>query len=443
MSFLQSKPTADEAITKAYFSEFSLSIDKEKMAFLIGIYVFSKYQKEPSLSFGNLSDVFEKVNRLIQGDDDTLLRRAKNAVVNLCEQGLLSRMAGVGGEQYGLSPLGHFIAQHWEKNETLTTQTLVQFMQHLRMVLEPLRDKAQEARAKEVWNEEIVPLLREIIGDLINGISRRQHGMAQTQKLIQKDIQDKIDKDWLVAIESCEEMLKETGAALEELYKVIVSGTDSVISILDDISDEAGRSGHMECLGVVESLQAQMEGIRQWSNAAHKDWSDYYRNVHDYIRIHVRTDPNRQAAFRIKEGISFFATRPWSFSVPDPEPFYRLREDAFPQPVSQVKIPGKVQVPEIEEADVVENILLQKIEEEIERQMTEEGKASLVGVLKKIAPEVTDLELFQAAGQLVSLLAKLGRPRPFVELDWSPVVGSVEVQDLTVLAAGCKEGEHV
>lgn len=124
MSLLDNRMSVEEAITNAWSANLSLSLNKEEMTYLIGIHVYLKYQKETTLTSSTLKSLYARINTLIFREDETAERRASATIVKLREQALLSKMGGVEGDLYVLSPLGQAIGQHWEKTELLTRQNL-------------------------------------------------------------------------------------------------------------------------------------------------------------------------------------------------------------------------------------------------------------------------------------------------------------------------------
>lgn len=425
--------TIDEAVSKAYSSNFSLSLDPKQMAFLIGIFIFTKQYKEPSLTPGNLQNIFTRINTLIFGDEETVERRANNTIAHLREQGFISKMDATGGSQYVVSALGRAVAQHWENTDQLTQQSLVLYTSHVHVVLDEIRKAAEQGGDDSVWAEKVSLPLCEIVSEVINSIDRRQQGMTQAQKRIEKEISEKISASWLDAIGSCEEMLRTTGGALDELHTVMLSKTDQILSVLEEIAELAQAAGQRQSREAVESIQSQMETIRQWSNASHEEWSRYYRNVHDFIRLHVRADPKRQAAHRVKEAIQRISITPWTFSVSKQEYYYQLREGEFTRPIISIDVTGKASRTTIEDSKPIDRTLINEIKQEVEFQIREKGKAGLVAILQKFLPRLDSAETFKVAGELVSILVARGVPTSLLVMDWTPLADNIKVQDLTVI----------
>ena len=329
--------------------------------------------------------------------------------------------------------MGRAIAQHWENAGQLTQQSLVLYTSHVRVVLDEIREVAKQGGDDSVWSEKIYLPLREIVSEIISSIDRRQQGMTQAQKRIEKEISEKISASWLDAIGVCEEMLGTTGAALDELHTVMLSQIDLILNVLEELADLALMARQRQSHEAVESIQAQMETIRLWANSSHEEWSKYYRNVHDFIRLHVRADPQRQAAHRVKEAIQQITITPWTFSVPKQGYYYQLREGEFTRPMTSLDVTGKASRTTVEDSKPIDRTLFNEIRQEVELQLRETGKASLVAIVQKFLPKLDSAETYKVAGELVTILAGRGVPEPFVVMGWTPLSGNVKVQDLTVI----------
>jgi|LGVF01.2.fsa_nt_gb chromosome condensin MukBEF complex kleisin-like MukF subunit len=427
------RQTIDEAVTKAYSSNFNLFLDIKQAAFLIGIYVFIKYSTEPSLNPGDLQNIFSRVNTLIGGEEETIEIRCSNAINHLRNQELIGLVSGLGGKEYVLTTLGRAISDHWENKDLMTQQSLVAYTNHVYVALSGIREDVKRSKEDPAEAEMAAIKLREIVPDIINNIDRRQQGMAKAQKKIEKMISEKLSADWSEATEACEEMLRTTGTALEELHTIMLSQTDLILAVLDEISDYAQINRHMLIMNAAQSIHNQMETIRQWSNTAHEDWSQYYKNVHDFIRRHVRVDPKRQAAERIQTAIREFSSHQWTIAVPDPPPFYNFRVEEFTPTSEPIDITGLVSRPPIEDTKPADRNLVKDIIKEVKSQIAATGSASLITILQKMMPGMNSAQLYSASGELVTILAEYGIPVSNMVVDWHPLTKSIAIQDLTVL----------
>lgn len=433
MSTEMQRTSVEEAITNAYSSNFSLNIEREEMAFLIGIHVFLKIQKETILTEGTLKDIYSRINTLIFGDESTVDRRARNAIARLREQALISRVGGLDGNPYVLAPLGMAIAQHWEKTDRYTKQSLVIYTSQLRVLLENIRKDAEAGGNDEYWQNTVSIPLQEIIVEIINCIRHRQDGMTRVQEEIKGEITSKLRGDWFEAIEACEEMVKKTGEAITELHTLLSQETDNLLSIIEDISELAQIARKHEELEAAESVQNQLEAVREWANVSLEDWSKYYINVHNFIRVMVRTDPNREASHRLREAISSHNDLPWIFKVTQPESCWQLREGEFKKLEPAIEITGNVARAEISLSQPVDTSVMDAVICRVERELNENGISSIQPILLDIADKVSFPDLYQISGELVEIMARRGKPHPFNGIPWIDVVGSAQVQNLTVI----------
>lgn len=425
--------SVEEAITNAYSSNFTLNIEREEMAFLIGIYAFLKVQKDAIISEATLKDIYLRINTLIFGDESTVERRSRNSIARLREQALISRVGGLDGNPYVLAPLGQAIGQHWEKADRYTKQSLVIYTSHLRVILENIRKDAETGGSAEHWADTVCIPLQEIIVEIINSIRHRQDGMTRVQEGIKEEITAKLRADWFEAIEACEEMVKRTGEAITELHTLLRQETDNLISIIEDIAEFAQIARQHDALEAAESVLNQLEAVREWANVSLEDWSKYYINVHNFIRVMVRTDPNREASHRLREAISAHSGLSWTFRVMQPEPCWQLREGEFKKLEPAVEITGKVARAEISLAQPVDNSLMDAVVSRVESELSEQGVSSIQPILQDIADKVSPSDLYQIAGELVEIMARRGQPHPFNGIPWTEVIEPVQVQNLTVV----------
>ncbi|GEM_PF-3260629 len=428
------KTTVEEAVTSAYENNICLSLDRETMAFLIGIYVYARRpDSEPTMSASDLKEVFRLINLLTSGEDETFERRSNNAINRLKEQGMIARLDLIGGASYVVTPLGRAVGEHWASIENISERTLIHYATELRLRLEQVLEAANNGGDEQHWQDNVVIPLRETISELVSSLDRRQHTMAAAQKKIQRTISERISADWLSGIEACEKMLGTTGSALEELHSIILRETNSIQEKLGQITDCSLTAHMVDAVEAAETVQGQMEAVRNWADCSFEQWSQYFHRVHDFIRISVRTDPNRHRADRIKRAILFYDQRPWTIAVPDIPCYVHIREESFVQPTEEIEVTGHVNRPLIEPAVPPNKTLLNKVKAETALRLERDGGARLSEIFNDLAPGLSRDEAFSVAGELVSVLASSGRIPINMEREWKSVVGGYDLQEFVVV----------
>lgn len=423
-----SPPSVEEAVTSSYENNLCLNLDKEMMAFIVGVYIFTQRTGERALSASDLKDIFVLVNILVAGEDETLERRGNNAINRLKEQGLFAKVE----ETYALTFLGQALGQHWENSESLSQRNLVHYASELRLRLDRVLDAAvAKGKSQQHWLDQVELPLRETISELISSIDRRQQGMVNSQKKIQRIISERISSDWISGIDACEKMLNSTGAALEELHTILLREADAIQEMLTQIADHCLEADQPKAVEAVNIVQNQMEMVRNWADFSFNEWSRYFYNVHDYIRMSVRTDPNRHFADRIKKAIQFHCDRPWALNLPAPPNFIHLREEAFDQPIKEIEVTGLVNRVDIEDGVKVDNSLRLRVQQEVALRLERDGVANLVEILTAFMPDMDRHETFEIAGDLVNLLAESGIARTLEDRTWTSL-DNYQLQDLTV-----------
>jgi len=436
--------TIEEAITSAYNNNYCLVIGKDEMAFVVGIYVYLQHITETTITEATLIDIYSRVNSLIFGDDATIERRARNSIIRLREQGVLIRVAGQDTNPYVLSTLGAALGQNWESNYKFSTQSLVIYTSQLRIHLDRVRESAKAANGdSSAWNEYVILQLSEIVRELISCIRQRQDGMTKSQESIKKEISEKISAEWVEAIDSCENILRQTGEAISELHKLIMQETDSLIAIIQDIGELAATAGNHEAVHVAESVQNQLDTTRNWAHSAHEDWSRFYGNVHSYIRTFVRCDPKRELSYRMRTAIfEFGKTINWSFNVPEELKCYQISDVPFNLQAPRMQLSSKTIARPTEQDQPPDMTLYNHAAKRVQEELEGNGICSLAPIVSEFANEGIETEsLYLVAGDLVEIMAKAGAPskgvstseRRYTNYPWVTVALGARVQNFVVV----------
>ncbi|MHC1698993.1 MAG: hypothetical protein AB9919_13225 [Geobacteraceae bacterium] len=428
--------SVESAIASAYSADMSISLDRIEMTFLVGIHAFLKSQKETTITVGTLKNLYNRINTLIFGHEENAERRAMSTITKLREQSFISKMGGVEGNLYVLSPLGQAIGQHWEKTELLTQRNLNIYTSQLRLLLDDIVEHAKAGGDDMFWHERVSLPLREIVAEIIDCIRHRQDGMRRVQADIEREITEKLRSGWAEAIEVCENMLKKTGAAIKELHTLLLQETDNLLAAMDILAALAQEARQRDSMDAVETVQSQIETIKKWADHSAAEWTKYHGNVLSFINTTVRSDPNRNIAYRLRDAINVYFTIPWTFSVCRADQYLCLREGAFIRQSDPIDITGKISRAEVSENQDADNTLLNNVIFEIEKSLTETGAASLITILRKFMPELTMGQTYALAGELVALLAERGYPFPLENNIWTEVDNCISLQDLTVLKHG-------
>lgn len=425
--------SVEEAIANVYESGLTMDLDTEMMAFLVGVYAYTRFSNESALSEGDLKEVFSLVNTLSAKDSDTLDRRANNAIERLKRQRLLAKMELPEGGTYALTTLGKAIGYSYCEDESrYSRRSLSHYTSELRLRLEQVLKDASSGGDHDHWAETVEVPLRETISELINSIDGRQQLMATDQTKIQTEISRRIDTDWTSGIESCERMLTKTAAALEELNAIILREADSLQEVLEQILESCRSANQHQAASAVDSVMGQMEVVRNWAVFSFQEWSKYSHSVHDFIRLNVRTDPNRHLADRIKKAMQLHCETPWTLpNIPSPSCFLHLREAAFENPIEEIEVVfgGR---PALEDSLPADNTLEELVQREVNEAAANQDMISLVEILGRLLPDLDHEQAFDVAGGLVTSLSKVGvAPNP-AEREWFEFPTGCAVQDLHV-----------
>jgi len=318
-----------EQIARTWAADFSLNLDRERLAFLSGIHAYLDASAEPVLAEEQLRGIFELVDGHIQGDSASLGVRATHAIDALRRQHLLVRsdLGGIAEEgEFTLSPLGKTLAEWFGTQETLTREGLEVMLARIRGDLAGVRQAARQGGGAVHWRTRVVTPLRLTVAGLVDMIDRRQRGMDVQQQETREHIGRLLEAQWFEAIESCEALLQSTSQTLQELNRTLMSETEGAANLLNEIFEAADAAAQETALDAVNHVRTQIERVAAWGESRFQSWSDYYRNVHEFIRTIVRVDRERALRTRLREMIQGFAELPWYLRCAAQAPYRHLRE---------------------------------------------------------------------------------------------------------------------
>ncbi len=179
-------------------------------------------------------------------------------------------------------------------------------------------------------------------------------------------------------------------------------------------------------------VRRQIERIGAWGENRFATWSEYYQNVHEFIRSVISVDPSRAVRTRLRDAIKAYG-RPvfWFLNVADQTPYVHLRTDSDIRPPQTVERKLKQMEDVIVDAGIT-RLPLERIGEEISKKLLKSGQVELLDILSGLLPDHTFHEVYTLAGELVELLIRSGVPLPLDDQSWYPLGKGIEIQKLTV-----------
>jgi len=430
-----------DTIAKTWSIGFTLQLDTEDAAFLAGIHAWLSINPDPTLDEDQLRNIYRIVSEVAHGDPSSVMQRATSAIARLREQRLMVRTDTAGivrGGDYSLSRMGSAIAEWFGEQEGLTRQSLEVMMTRIRADLGQIKLAAEEGGDRDHWEASVSGPLRLTVAGLIEAIDRRQQGMDVQQEEIRERIGLMLEATWFEAIRSCEELLESTSGALQELHRALMHEVEGMSSLLNEIEELCEGAGRDESLEALNHVRRQMERISAWGESRFTAWSDYYQNVHEFVRSVVTVDPDRAVRTRLRDGLKVYG-RPaaWFLTVADQPPYRHLRDRPNEESSQKVERKRGLAGVALEEAGLVESHL-ERLERELSFELQQQGRLDLVELLRKHFPNHHIHEIYVLAGDLVEWLTRHGAPQPLRETAWQRFGEGIEIQNLTVR----KRGSH-
>lgn len=433
-----------DRIARTWAADFSLHLDRERLAFLSGVHAYLELNPDPMLGEAELRDVFSLLNDVVQGDRVSLALRATHAIDALCRQHLLVRadLGGIATEgEYTLSPLGKTLAEWFGTQEALNREGLEVMLTRIRGDLAGVR-AATVADGDDVhWRTRVVAPLRLTVAGLVELIDRRQRGMDVQQQETRERIGRLLEARWFDAIDQCEALLRDTSTTLQELNRTLMSEVEGVSNLLNEIYDAADTACRDEALDAANHVRTQIERVAAWGDSRFHSWSAYYQNVHEFIRTIVRVDKERALRSRLREGLTGFSDAPWYLRCAHQTPYRHLRE-------AESRLDTRVTARPIRERGdgltdhQAEAGLLERLADAWRRELDARGRLDLWDLLHALLPSHSDDELYRLAGELVAWMVDQGDPLPPDSsgwgLRWRPLGPQLEIQDLVVERPGSR-----
>ncbi len=418
----------DRALVTLARQRISLDLSSLDLCFAAALYLRAEGAGLTSFDEERLIDVFEEVAELVEPGSDSVRVRATHAIRRLREQRLLARVDGAGvvrAGEFALSRLGASIVEFYLEEDFLTRESLTLLLHTLASNLDAVLKAAQSAHATGNFNETVVGPLRITIGDLTDGIERRQRGLDHQQEEFQREMGRLLEADWFAAIDRCQSLLESTACTLRELNSILLKDSPELLSRLHDIVELALDAGDAEAEAIGSRLIDQIDRITAWGAARQQAWSEYYDYVHRYLRDVVRLDPTRALTQRLREQLAGFAARPFSLVTASAEPMRVLREVTLVGGGPPVRRQRKEREPEPTPATAEDPLapIEARVREELAR-----GALDLASLTAAIAAETEGSERFLVAGRVAEIVAKVARPLVTAERPWVPVADQLCIE---------------
>lgn len=425
-----------DTIAKTWSMDFTLQLDREGASFLAGIHAWLALNPDPTLDEDQLRNIYRIVSEVAHGDPGSSTQRATNAIARLREQRLMVRTDTAGivrGGEYSLSRMGNAIAEWFGEQEGLTRQSLEVMMTRIRADLGQIKLAAEEGGDREHWESRVSNPLRLTVAGLIEVIDRRQQGMDVQQEDIRERISAMLEESWFEAVQSCEKLLGATSEALHELHRVLMHEIEGMSFLLNEIEELCEKNAMNEPAAAVDHVRRQITRVGAWGESRFSSWSEYYQNVHEFIRSVISVDPDRAIRTRLRDTLREYG-RPvcWFLNVAGQPPYRHLRPHSDEQASQRVERELRPMEAILENAGIVQSHL-ERIEGEVLMRMRQDGQVELLDILQRLLPDHGFHELYVLAGDLVEWLVRRGTPLPLRDMVWHPLGKGIEIQNLAVL----------
>jgi chromosome partition protein MukF len=414
----------------------NLDLKTVDLCFLTGLYLRADRAALASFEEDVLVDMFEQVCDVVEPGAENPRKRATHAIQRLREQRMLARVDGAGivrAGEYALTRLAAAVVEYFLADEALTRESLTLLTGTLRAQLAEVLAAAKRANADEEWRQRVIGPLRVTVGDLVQGIERRQRGLDSQQEEVQAEIAKLLQSDWFGAVERCQSLLDTTTDTLRELNEVLLRDTHHFLALLQEIQTLAGDAGNHDAEETAQRVIEHVDRIAAWGAARQRAWSDYYQYVHRYLRDVVRLDPDRALSQRLRDQVAGWTSHPF-FTLVAHAPSIRLLRPLE----ARVERPAVARPRMVREAPpslVAPEDALRALEAMV-RAALSAGAMELADVTSRVLPELPPEIRYASTGRIADVLARIARVRSEHERPWRPVLDQLEIEDWSVTTDG-------
>ena len=414
----------------------ALDLKTIDLCFLAGLYLRADKAALASFEEDALVDMFEQICDVVDPGAENPRKRATHAIQRLREQRMLARVDGAGivrAGEYALTRLAAAVVEYFLADEALTRESLTLLTGILRAQLAEVLAAARRADSDDAWRRAVVGPLRVTVGDLVQGIERRQRGLDSQQEEVQAEIAKLLQADWFDAVERCQTLLDTTTDTLRELNEVLLRDTHHFVALLQEIQSLASTAGNTDSEEAVQRVIEHVDRIAAWGAARQRAWSDYYQYVHRYLRDVVRLDPDRALSQRLRDQLAGWTARSFFLLVAHAPSIRLLRplEARVERPaVTRPRAERDVAPTLVAAEDTLAQL------EALVRAALAEGAVDLVDVTARVLRVLPPESHFAAAGRIADALARIVRVRSAHERPWRAVVDRLEIEDWSVPSGG-------
>ncbi|MBY0401262.1 condensin subunit MukF [Myxococcota bacterium] len=413
-----------------------LDLKTVDLCFLAGLYLRADRAALASFEEDLLVDQFEQVCDVVDPGAENPRKRATHAIQRLRDQRMLARVDGAGlmrAGEYALTRLAAAVVEYFLADDALTRESLTLLTGTLRGQLAEVLAAARRADTDDAWRDRVVGPLRVTVGDLVQGIERRQRGLDAQQEEVQGEIAKLLQADWFGAVERCQSLLDTTTDTLRELNEVLLRDTHHFVALLQETQTLAASAGNNDAEQAVQRVIEHVDRIAEWGAARQRGWSDYYQYVHRYLRDVVRLDPDRALSQRLRDQIAGWTAQPF-FMIVANAPSIRLirplearvERPAVTRPRADRETPPSIVAGE----DTLAAL------EALIRSALAAGAVGLAEVTARVLPALPPEMQFAASGHIADALARIARVRSEHERPWRPVLDRLELEDWTLATGG-------
>lgn len=426
-----------EAVSRAYHSGTEINISREDLAFIAGIHTYIDIQQVYALQSTDLEKIYQIVTDVTRSNPDSISQRVISATERLHKNQLLIRIDGGGMSQrplYDMTQLGKSIVSFLNEKEKLTRQNLTIITSRIISFLSEIRKSLETSGSESFWIEKVQLPLQCIVGELLEAIEKRQRGLDLEQNEVRGQISQLLEKNWLEALESCEQLLTTTSDTLQELYRTILSENTAIKQGLSEIFEQADDHQQLKVLDTIDTIFHRLDQLEQWGKERVASWSQYYRRVNDFLQSIVRFDPNRELSRKLTEQLQAYPQQPWFIRIIKPYTFKTLKEINLSTEKERVTRTLIDHLATDEGTDEEGNRILDLMMADLKKRLDNNETIDLIEMITPYLEKHPVETVYPHIGTIIDLIIKESAQKPETTNQWQRPLAEIalEIQNLKV-----------
>ncbi len=305
----QDTTPVETIIQRILADKVKMTLMPRDIAFLVLIHHHTQVHEKEGITIDHetLQSLFRNINTWEAQDIQGLESRFVDSLFRLKEAGCLNKIEWERLKKeswaYNITWMGRNIAQEQRQQVAMSGKKLTEILHLFNGELARLYNAVSHGADARVWDQEIVPGLKQSAENLMSVTDRHQSIMDQQYEKIGSVITNMLRDPNENAIKKCETLLGTIVQTVEDLRITIFSSITTSNVWLSHLEDADEQRGGGQVAPHCRHIRNHLENISQWFMDRKHQWMQYHANVHDFLRKMIYLDRERQFTDRLNKAL--------------------------------------------------------------------------------------------------------------------------------------------